>query len=111
MCQATFAAMGEDVCDCIEHFDSREKLNSCILEILEAQKNVFMRLLHDNGMTDMDSTIKQYKKIGYKGPIRVDHVPSMEGEKNDKPGYETIGRLYAIGYLRGLCEANGYNLE
>ncbi|HHU02019.1 MAG: mannonate dehydratase [Christensenellales bacterium] len=111
MCQATFAAMGEDVCDCIEHFGFQGKIKFVHFRDIRGTKECFHETFHDNGMTDMDSTIKQYKKIGYKGPIRVDHVPSMEGEKNDKPGYETIGRLYAIGYLRGLCEANGYNLE
>jgi mannonate dehydratase len=29
----------------------------------------------------------------------------MEGDSNDKPGYSTIGTLFAIGYMRGLMEA------
>jgi mannonate dehydratase len=28
----------------------------------------------------------------------------MAGEANSAPGYETMGRLYAVGYLRGLME-------
>jgi len=42
-------------------------------------------------------------------PIRVDHVPTMVGETSIHAGYDTIGRLYAIGYLKGIlesCEAN-----
>jgi D-mannonate dehydratase len=35
----------------------------------------------------------------------VDHVPTMEGDPNDRPGYTARGRLYAIGYMRGLLEA------
>ena len=27
------------------------------------------------------------------------------GETNEKPGYETLGRLFAVGYIRGLREA------
>ena len=34
-----------------------------------------------------------------------DHVPTLEGERNDAPGYQSLGRLFAIGYLRGLHEA------
>ena len=36
--------------------------------------------------------------------VRVDHVPTMAGEDNDNPGYCSLGRLYAIGYLKGLIE-------
>jgi mannonate dehydratase len=29
----------------------------------------------------------------------------MEGDDNDHPGYSAIGRLFAIGYLKGLRES------
>jgi mannonate dehydratase len=29
----------------------------------------------------------------------------MEGDMNDRPGYSSIGRLFAIGYVKGLREA------
>jgi mannonate dehydratase len=32
-------------------------------------------------------------------------VPTVEGESNDHPAYSAYGRLYAIGYIRGLREA------
>ena len=38
-------------------------------------------------------------------PIRVDHVPTMAGEVSTLPGYDAMGRLYAIGYLKGILEA------
>jgi len=37
--------------------------------------------------------------------MRPDHVPTMEGESNSRPAYETLGRLFAIGYIRGLLHA------
>ena len=46
----------------------------------------------------------EYIQNGFDGYIRVDHVPTMAGEENELPGYETLGRLYAIGYLKGLLE-------
>lgn len=39
---------------------------------------------------------------GYAGPMRPDHVPTMHGESNDRRAYGTLGRLFAIGYIRGL---------
>jgi len=29
----------------------------------------------------------------------------VEGDANDRPGYSAFGRLYAIGYIRGLRQA------
>jgi mannonate dehydratase len=37
--------------------------------------------------------------------LRPDHVPTLFGESNDKPGYAVLGRLFAIGYIRGLGDA------
>jgi mannonate dehydratase len=37
--------------------------------------------------------------------MRPDHVPTMAGEDNSTPGYHTKGRLFAVGYMRGLLEA------
>lgn len=108
MCQATFAAMGENVYDCIEHFGKQKKILFVHFRDIKGTKENFHETFHDNGMTNMAHAIRSYFDVGYSGPIRVDHVPTMAGESNDKPGYETSGRLYAIGYLRGLCEASGY---
>ena len=58
----------------------------------------------------MYAAMKAYHEIGFKGPLRPDHVPTMAGDKNDKPGYSTIGTLFAIGYIRGLMEGVGKSM-
>lgn len=107
MCQANFVAMGENVYECIEHFGKQGKIFFVHFRDIAGTLECFHETFHDNGQTDMAKTIKCYRDVGFDGPIRVDHVPTMAGEANDRPGYETIGRLYAIGYLRGLAEAVG----
>jgi hypothetical protein len=37
-------------------------------------------------------------------PMRPDNVPTMADEDNSALGYHTKGRLFAIGYMRGLRE-------
>jgi mannonate dehydratase len=49
--------------------------------------------------------MKAYYEIGFTGPIRPDHVPTMVGETNDNPSYGLLGNLFAIGYMRGLMQA------
>lgn len=53
--------------------------------------------------------MKAYYEVGFDGPVRADHVPTMAGESNEHPGYEILGRLFGNGYLLGLMEAAGYS--
>lgn len=111
MCQANFVAMGENVYECIKHFGKQNKIFFVHFRDIAGTLESFHETFHDNGQTDMVRALKCYRDVEFDGPIRIDHVPTMAGEANDKPGYETIGRLYAIGYLRGLAEAIGYPLH
>jgi mannonate dehydratase len=55
----------------------------------------------------MYGCVKAYRDIGFDGLMRCDHVPTMYGEPLNEVGYGTLGRLFAIGYMRGLVEAAG----
>lgn len=111
MCQANYVAMGENVYECIEHFGRQGKIFFVHFRDIAGTLECFHETFHDNGQTDMVKALQCYRDVGFDGPVRIDHVPTMAGEANDRPGYETIGRLYAIGYLRGLAEAIGYPLR
>jgi mannonate dehydratase len=65
----------------------------------------FVENFQDDGQTDMVVANRAYRDLGYGGPVRVDHDPTMAGEENATPGYETLGRLNALGYIRGIVEA------
>jgi mannonate dehydratase len=49
--------------------------------------------------------MEAYRDVGFDGVCRPDHVPTMAGDTHDRPMYSSIGRLFAIGYLKGLREA------
>ncbi|RRJ31469.1 mannonate dehydratase [Halocatena pleomorpha] len=101
-CQGNFAAMGVDIPDTIRHFGDR--INFVHFRDVEGDASRFVETWHDNGPTDMLAAMRAYEEIGYEGPMRPDHVPTMAGEDNSNPGYHTKGRLFAIGYMRGLLE-------
>jgi mannonate dehydratase len=65
----------------------------------------FAETFHDNGPTDMVAAMRAYRDIGFTGPMRPDHVPQLVGEETGPPGYTTLGRLFAYGYMRGLMQA------
>ena len=107
MCQATFAMMGENVLECIRRFGKAGKINLVHFRDVRGDRDDFHETFHDNGMTDMAACIRAYLESGCDCCVRVDHVPTMAGEDNGNPGYESLGRLFAIGYLKGLLEAYG----
>ena len=53
----------------------------------------------------MAALMRYYVKNGVNVPIRVDHVPTMAGEQSTLAGYDALGRLFAIGYLKGIIDA------
>lgn len=106
MCQATFYAMGEDLEKALPAFAAENKIFFVHFRNITGNTYRFNETFHDNGQIDMAKMIKLYKQYGVNVPIRVDHVPTMAGEDNTIPGYASAGRLFAVGYLKGLLAAN-----
>lgn len=105
MCQATFQMMGENLFEIVPKL--KDKIFFVHFRNASGTKNRFRETFHDNGDIDMAKIIKLYKKCGINVPVRVDHVPLMAGEQQETAGYTALGRLFAIGYLKGLLEATG----
>ena len=102
MCQANFYIMGADVEKTIEEF--AEKIFFVHFRNTTGTLKKFRETFHDNGDLDMGKLLRLYTKLGIDVPIRVDHVPTMKGENAEVAGYASMGRLFAIGYLKGLLE-------
>ena len=103
MCQANFYIMGADVEKTIEDF--AKKIFFVHFRNTTGTLKKFRETFHDNGDLDMAKLLRLYTKLGIDVPIRVDHVPTMKGENTEVAGYASMGRLFAIGYLKGLLEA------
>jgi mannonate dehydratase len=102
-CQGSFATMGADIPSAIRTL--KEHIHFVHFRDVRGTPNRFVETFHDNGPTDMLAAMRCYQEIGFTGVMRPDHVPTLEGDANDTPGYTTRGRIYAIGYMRGLAEA------
>ncbi len=103
MCQANYYIMGEDLEKTIEEF--RNKIYLIHFRNTTGEPNNFRETFHDNGDIDMANLMKTYVKNGVNVPIRVDHVPTMVGEKSTLAGYDALGRMFAIGYLKGILNS------
>ena len=103
-CQGNFAAMGANVPDTIRSFGKNNKIFFAHFRDIKGTVPKFEEAFHDDGDSDMAECMRAYRDIGFEGPIRPDHVPTIAGEPNDPPGYTLLGRLYAVGYMKGLLD-------
>lgn len=102
-CQGTFAEMGVDIPATIRRLGPHIKYVH-FRDVIGSLPR-FQETFHDNGKTDMYAAMKAYHDAGFHGAARPDHVPIMQGEEGDGRGYTMLGRLFAVGYMRGLIHA------
>jgi mannonate dehydratase len=117
-CQSNFMLMGEDVRPLICEFGSR--IAFVHFRDVRGTAADFVETFHDDGPHDMPELLRTYAEAGFDGLLRPDHVPSMEGEQvkheggntnlGTSVGYDMLGNIFAVGYIRGMAEAAGIPL-
>ena len=105
-CQANFKLMGADLESAARHFGKR--IAFIHVRDVEGTKEDFTELFHDQGDTDQFALMRTYRELGLDVPVRGDHVPEMAYDRmltpEGTPGYFTLGRLFANGYLKALLQ-------
>lgn len=102
LCQGNFTLMTDDLPAVITEFCARDAVAFVHFRDVRGDVEDFVETFHDDGKTDLLACMRAYAAAGYDGPMRPDHVPTLYGESNDRPGYATLGRLFALGYIRAL---------
>ncbi|MGB2864955.1 MAG: mannonate dehydratase [Sedimentisphaerales bacterium] len=104
-CQANFKLMDEDIKSLVREFGGQDKIFFVHLRDVTGTRERFRETFHDNGPTDMAEMLKIYHEVGFRGPIRPDHAPTLADESNQSPGYAMQGKVFAIGYMKGIAQA------
>ena len=102
-CQGCFAEMGASLEDEIRRF--RGRIHFVHVRDIRGAPEDFYETFPDNGSNDLLSLLRVYKEVGYRGYVRIDHVPLLATEAGPYDGYGIQGHTYALGYLKGLMEA------
>jgi mannonate dehydratase len=116
-CQATFRIMGEDLKAISSRWLKDKRFFFLHLRDVNGNKLRFQETFHDNGPIPMAEMLKHYCDNGFDSLLRPDHVPAMYGETHGKSsggisaGYEMTGNVFAVGYIKGICESLEMNLE
>lgn len=104
-CQGNIALMTDDVPALIREFGSMGRIAFVHFRDVLGTPDDFRETFHDEGQTDLVACMRAYSEVGFSGPMRPDHVPTMHGESNDRPAYGALGRLFALGYIHGLSHS------
>jgi mannonate dehydratase len=105
LCQGNFTLMTDDLPGVIRRFGRQGKIFFVHFRDVRGTPEQFEETWHDDGKTDMLACMRAYREVGFAGVLRPDHVPTVEGDSNANAGYSSFGRLYALGYIRGLRQA------
>lgn len=105
LCQGNFALMTADLPAVIRDFGRQGRIHFVHFRDVRGDARHFVETFHDEGPTDLLACLRAYQEVGFEGPMRPDHVPTLEGDSNDNPCYSSTGRVFAVGYIRGLMEA------
>ena len=105
LCQGNFALMTDDLPAVIRNFGRQRKIFFVHFRDVRGTAERFVETWHDEGQTDLAACMRAYREVGFDGPLRPDHVPTVDGDSNEHPGYSAYGRLYALGYIRALRDA------
>ena len=101
-CAATFRAMGEDDIALIREW--KDKIPFVHMRDNLPVEGGFMETFHDNGPTDLAARFELLNELNMDVLVRPDHAPTMFEENNDEPGYAALGRIFAIGYFKGILK-------
>eukprot|EP00049_Salpingoeca_infusionum_P006975 m.113503 g.113503 ORF g.113503 m.113503 type:complete len:366 (-) comp13517_c0_seq1:210-1307(-) len=117
-CQGCFSEMGVNIPETIHKIGHRAHFVH-FRDVKGTATDGFVETFQDEGQTDMVAALTAWRDIGFNGIIRPDHVPLLPtiekghrtGEKaqgyfsGKASGYTMMGRLFAVGYMRGLFDA------
>ncbi|HKY24738.1 MAG TPA: mannonate dehydratase [Gaiella sp.] len=105
MCQGNVALMTDDLPTAIRRFGEHGRIHFVHFRDVRGTRERFVETFVDDGPTDMAACIRAYLESGVEAPLRTDHSPALTGDGWTVPGYPTLARLHAVGYVQGLLDA------
>ena len=86
LCQGNFTLFCDDVPGAIRHFGNKGRLAFGHFRDVQGTAFDFAETFHDQGMTDKVGCMEAWHEIGFSGPLRPDHVPTLAGGVQRRSG-------------------------
>lgn len=105
LCQGNFTLMTPDLPAVIRELGGTGRVYFVHFRDVRGTADHFVETFIDEGQTDMVECMRAYRDIQFDGIMRTDHTPTLAGDDAEVPGYSSLGRLHALGYMAGLRDA------
>jgi len=102
-CFGSYRTMGEDAEALLREW--KDRVAFVHLRDVNGTPERFQETMLDEGPMGLVAMLRLCRELGFKGWLRPDHVPTLAGEENLHPGYETKGLLFATGYIKGILDS------
>lgn len=100
-----FYLMGENIEHLAREWCKQNKVFFIHSRNVRGTRGRFVETFQDDGAIDFGKMYRIYYDSGFRGPLRPDHDPIMDEEKYQTPGYGILGKIFAIGYIKGIMAA------
>ncbi len=102
---AVFHLMGANLEAVAREFGREKKVFYIHSRNLRGTRDNFVETFQDNGAIDFGKVYQALYDSGVRVPLRPDHDPILDGEVNVRPGYGVLGKILAVGYIKGIMDS------
>jgi mannonate dehydratase len=107
---SVFTLMGENLKALAQEWCREKKIFFIHARNLRGTRDHFVETFQDNGAIDFGEIFQTLYDSGFRGPLRPDHDPILDGEAEEArlfhypvhPGYGVLGKIFAVGYIKGI---------
>ncbi len=102
---SVYYLMGADLEAVAREFGREKKIFYIHSRNLKGTRDNFVETFQDNGAIDFGKVYQALHDSGVHVPLRPDHDPILDGETNVQPGYGVLGKILAVGYIKGILDS------
>jgi mannonate dehydratase len=102
---SVYYLMGADLEAVAREFGSEKKIFYIHSRNLRGTRDNFVETFQDNGAIDFGKVYQALHDAGVHVPLRPDHDPILDGEAGVHPGYGVLGKILAVGYIKGILDS------
>ncbi|HET9178351.1 MAG TPA: mannonate dehydratase [Terriglobia bacterium] len=99
---SVYYLMGADLEAVAREFGREKKIFFIHSRNLRGTRNNFVETFQDDGAIDFGKVYQALHDSGVHVPLRPDHDPILDGEVNVHPGYGILGKIFGVGYIKGI---------
>jgi len=102
---AVYHLMGANLEEVAREFGRQKKIFYIHSRNLRGTRDNFVETFQDDGAINFGEVYQALSDSGVRVPLRPDHDPILDGEVDVRPGYGVLGKILAVGYIKGIMDS------